>query len=825
MSSSTPKLLPFSRPTSPIRSAIFKSPPDVVPSVEELESLQEELRQLKTRTLERAKKAGEDLKTIEDSMRRIKEREKGKAKQLEKVKRERDYTPDPELIKPRLSSQPLSDELKKKHKKKRKREDESDQEPGMDAQRPRKSTPPAPHTHPPKAQKSTPSSVTLPKVSMPVATRSSRKPTPTPQINGVGDFSIPPPISLLPTRPIPNERPKPGPSKPTDVMEDFSMAKQPTQTPVSTFYTSVEPFLRPITEEDIGYLEHTNDEVEPFIMPRLGRHYLDVWAEQDALANGLSLPAGAGQLGEAPADIFAPPAPKWDPSTLNEADLVTEGHGHGLLTERVLSALLPVGDGSAWKGVKAAEDAMEGRPGGSGAAAARKERLNVTELENRIRDTMRYHGLLETVPDYSEKVDDPIASALRFAQRELRQVVARNKFRKAKLVEIARSRLGYQEYLENRDLIDRNISNTYTKLQKKSEPKVPKKKKKFGDASASGTPVPGAGDSVPPLPPPCPAASGLGPDDDNRLIVSEQLKHFVEMRRQFVDMVEDTMNEMQAERPGLLWGFPQRSIYEGMEEAVNAMLLGRHSMDVDSGDVVDKGKGKERASWDLMDIYLTLVDPASPLERATSVTENLGKINGDTAPASLQKAGAKIRQAAKGLGASDAVAQELLEAAKNLEERISPLFTELKDANTTLLEEVQDLREQLLAVERQRHEIKQLKRSLTEIDQKYKKAAASAERRKAAVASEKDENSRLSCVIAEQDEVVAEKENEAEQLRAKIERRNNRISVLEKKLKVMSRQAAKRSRSDENEDPDESLQIEYSFEVHKPLLNFSATDE
>ncbi len=45
------------------------------------------------------------------------------------------------------------------------------------------------------------------------------------------------------------------------------------------------------------------------------------------------------------------------------------------------------------------EDAMEWRHGGSGAAAAtRKVCLNVTDLEVRIRDTMRYHdGLINVM--------------------------------------------------------------------------------------------------------------------------------------------------------------------------------------------------------------------------------------------------------------------------------------------------------------------------------------------------------------------------------------------------------------------------------------------
>lgn len=79
-------------PSPPIRSILFKNPPETVPPTDELEALQAELNAIKEKTLERAKKAGEDLKTIEESMRRLKEKEKGKAKAIEKVKRERGCT-------------------------------------------------------------------------------------------------------------------------------------------------------------------------------------------------------------------------------------------------------------------------------------------------------------------------------------------------------------------------------------------------------------------------------------------------------------------------------------------------------------------------------------------------------------------------------------------------------------------------------------------------------------------------------------------------------------------------------------------------------------
>ena len=81
-----------------------------------------------------------------------------------------------------------------------------------------------------------------------------------------------------------------------------------------------------------------------------------------------------------------------------ENDLITEERGHGPLTERLVSALIPMQNATEWKGVKAAEEAMEGRPGTNGAAAqAARDKLNVADLEDRIRAVMKFHGILNDV--------------------------------------------------------------------------------------------------------------------------------------------------------------------------------------------------------------------------------------------------------------------------------------------------------------------------------------------------------------------------------------------------------------------------------------------
>lgn len=212
------------------------------------------------------------------------------------------------------------------------------------------------------------------------------------------DFTVPSPVQLLHARPPIPPAPVPGPSQPIDVTEDFSKLKQPSQVPVNTFYTSIEPWIRGIKEEDVGFLEFTGDDVEPYVMPKLGRHYLDVWEEMDTELYGAPLP---GLAPHRTSDGL--PLPKWDPSTLSEPDLSVEERSHGPLTERLISALLPIQDtASSWKGVKAAEDAMEGRPGGTGAAAARREKVNVADLEDRIQDTMRFHGLLREPVNYTD---------------------------------------------------------------------------------------------------------------------------------------------------------------------------------------------------------------------------------------------------------------------------------------------------------------------------------------------------------------------------------------------------------------------------------------
>lgn len=171
-------------------------------------------------------------------------------------------------------------------------------------------------------------------------------------------------------------------------------------------------------------------------------------------------------------------------------------------------------------------------------------------------------------PDFSQVIDDPISTALRQAQRQLREVIATNKARKRRLAAIAKDRLAFQEYIEGRDAIDKSITATFTKLQKKDGPKASKKKKKSDVNGTNG--VNGAGG--PPVPLPNPASIGLGPDEEDKLVVPESLRDLVDTRRSWVDYIGGAFEEMEHEFPGRPRGLPDRSVFEGVEEEVRREL-------------------------------------------------------------------------------------------------------------------------------------------------------------------------------------------------------------------------------------------------------------
>ncbi|KAJ7611718.1 hypothetical protein FB45DRAFT_315057 [Roridomyces roridus] len=210
-------------------------------------------------------------------------------------------------------------------------------------------------------------------------------------------------------------------------------------------------------------------------------------------------------------------------------------------------------------------------------------------------------------------------------------------------------------------------------------------------------------------------------------------------------------------------------------------------------------------------IYLTLADP---VDKAHSVVDSLARIGPDSLPISVQKAGRKIRKVVRDVEPEDDVMKELLAAAKNLDERVFPLFMDLDLANDKIANltcEIDTLRAQLKAAEAKDDDIKQLQSSLADSRAETRAHLATAEKNKGVALKERAENAKLGRAVTRHLSELSEKQEENAVLRAKLTRRDTRISLLEKKLKVVSR-TKQPLKGDKSNDPDESLQVENSAE-------------
>ena len=137
----------------------------------------------------------------------------------------------------------------------------------------------------------------------------------------------------------------------------------------------------------------------------------------------------------------------------------------------------------------------------------------------------------------------------------------------ARLAAIARDRLAYQEYLDVRESLDRSINGLYARYQRKDVHRANEKRKK--DHKRKSVPK----DEEPEEPSQCPAALGLGPDENNTLFVNKQLAELVRTRREWVDQVGAIFEEKDAEQPGRIHGIPQESVFADMEDEIAAFMV------------------------------------------------------------------------------------------------------------------------------------------------------------------------------------------------------------------------------------------------------------
>lgn len=231
----------------------------------------------------------------------------------------------------------------------------------------------------------------------------------------------------------------------------------------------------------------------PFVMPRRGKkHYTEIWAEEDGTLNvdqansdrdRLPLNQGRGSIDQITDEVAetdkvsvgplvsrlysmlryehrAPP----DENTTNGTTNGTNGDAsmNGVDSMDVDN---PSGESSEQKQEKPQPVATafpDASPSGFKVSAAKLEHA---QLDERLKAELRYVGFLgpDDNPDFDAHYDDDIAQRLRLLQSELKKQMIINGARKARLLELAKERMAYQEYMTIHDDLDAQVQQAYLK--------------------------------------------------------------------------------------------------------------------------------------------------------------------------------------------------------------------------------------------------------------------------------------------------------------------------------------------------------------------------
>ncbi|KAJ1827656.1 Transcriptional regulator [Coemansia sp. RSA 2599] len=258
----------------------------------------------------------------------------------------------------------------------------------------------------------------------------------------------------------------------TPVQDDFSRVKVSNQVPIQTFWTSLEPYFRNITDDDIAFLESSRDSQESYVVPKLGKFYAQKWAEEevshypDHMHNSKTKYTAKHLLSADSRLRAAYPDKSFSGADLIDSDLSLNAVRLAPLTERIISALV------AERFVL--QDAGNAESEDSGAFDSKSDsRLDVSHistngdavsLEDRLKRELRYIGILdEEEINWEDRQDDEVCATLRALQRQLREQVKINEMRKERLLPIAKEHIGYQEYTQVIDELDKQVEQSYLK--------------------------------------------------------------------------------------------------------------------------------------------------------------------------------------------------------------------------------------------------------------------------------------------------------------------------------------------------------------------------
>jgi transcriptional adapter 3 len=285
---------------------------------------------------------------------------------------------------------------------------------------------------------------------------------------------------------------------------DFSNAKPAQQVNFTTFQNYAEPFIRPLTEEDRGFLLERGNRENPFVIPKLGaKHYKEIWAEEDNQqamdpnAHKLAANEARGSIEDMDDEIGA-------------TDMVSVGPTLARLMTSMRSEFAFRGAGKEDEVLLPGIDIMdidgEAGPAANGASNSETKpeppasqfseqywkgveipRQDYNAIDERLHRELVYMGLVSPTdtPEYHARLDDEVSARLRYLQTELRRVSIKNGARKARLEELLEDFMSKQEYSTIADDLDNQINAAYLKRNRNIGKKGKQQKRPGGAGGGS----------------------------------------------------------------------------------------------------------------------------------------------------------------------------------------------------------------------------------------------------------------------------------------------------------------------------------------------------
>ncbi|GAA5872461.1 hypothetical protein JCM3774_006829, partial [Rhodotorula dairenensis] len=192
---------------------------------------------------------------------------------------------------------------------------------------------------------------------------------------------------LVPPKPLTNP-PQPTPKRQSEVTGDFSNAKPGQQIAHSTFQNWVDAYLRPFGEDDLAVLAAKPEDLSPYIIPPLGKHYLERWEEEDLDPSQRTVSSSSSFN----SPLEPPVLPRFRPDALTEDALAGENVFLGPLSERLMAALAVGEDGLVSVGGGDADD--DDAHSVDDGAYPPKLPMDAVDFEERVKRELRYIGIL-----------------------------------------------------------------------------------------------------------------------------------------------------------------------------------------------------------------------------------------------------------------------------------------------------------------------------------------------------------------------------------------------------------------------------------------------